>query len=92
MLSHSVAVLKALAKLPVSTDKELMSLIETFIMELFNLTKDLILESKVTTFPFLLIHLCKSYLYYNTCTLCVYYWEYSVLESTGASIFYVLMF
>ncbi|XP_076924522.1 uncharacterized protein LOC143586995 [Bidens hawaiensis] len=46
MLSHSVAVLKALTKLPVSTDKELMSLIETFIMELFNLTKDLILESK----------------------------------------------
>ncbi|XP_076922354.1 uncharacterized protein LOC143584122 [Bidens hawaiensis] len=46
MLSRSVAVLKALAKLPVSTGKDLMSLIETFIMELLNLTKDSILESK----------------------------------------------
>ncbi|KAI3823017.1 hypothetical protein L1987_10620 [Smallanthus sonchifolius] len=73
MLSHSAAVLQALAKHPVSTGKELMSLIETFIMELLNMTKDSILEvKKIHTFgPEVLkasqmvldavISLCKAY-------------------------------
>ena len=52
MLSHSAAVLSALARHPVSTGKELMSAVETFIFELLNLTKDSILEAKVTAFPF----------------------------------------
>ncbi|GJZ26187.1 RNA polymerase II assembly factor like protein [Tanacetum coccineum] len=46
MLSHSAAVLSALARHPVSTGKELMSAVETFILELLNLTKDSILEAK----------------------------------------------
>ncbi|GKB87671.1 RNA polymerase II assembly factor like protein, partial [Tanacetum coccineum] len=46
MLSHSAAVLSALARHPVSLGKELMSAVETFILELFNLTKDSILEAK----------------------------------------------
>ncbi|KAJ0561938.1 hypothetical protein HanHA300_Chr00c0049g0699641 [Helianthus annuus] len=73
ILSHSAAVLSALAKLPVSTGKELVSLIETFVMELLNLTKDSILEvKKILTFgPEVLkashtvldavISLCKAY-------------------------------
>nr|GEV08999.1 RNA polymerase II assembly factor like [Tanacetum cinerariifolium] len=46
MLSHSAAVLSALARHPVSTGKELISAVETFIVELLNLTKDSILEAK----------------------------------------------
>ncbi|PWA98141.1 hypothetical protein CTI12_AA004340 [Artemisia annua] len=46
MLSHSAAVLSALVRHPVSTGKELMSAVETFILELLNLTKDSILEAK----------------------------------------------
>nr|GEY66854.1 RNA polymerase II assembly factor like [Tanacetum cinerariifolium] len=46
MLSHSAAILSALASHPVSTGKEFMSAVETFILELFNLTKDSILEAK----------------------------------------------
>ncbi|KAJ0903445.1 hypothetical protein HanPSC8_Chr07g0269921 [Helianthus annuus] len=73
ILSHSAAVLSALEKLPVSTGKELVSLIETFVMELLNLTKDSILEvKKILTFgPEVLkashtvldavISLCKAY-------------------------------
>ncbi|KAK9078954.1 hypothetical protein SSX86_000623 [Deinandra increscens subsp. villosa] len=73
MLSHSASVLRALERLPVSTGKELMSLVETFIMELLNLTKDSILEvKKILTFgPEVLkasqvvldavISLCKAY-------------------------------
>ncbi|GJW85835.1 hypothetical protein Tco_0158980 [Tanacetum coccineum] len=47
MLSHSAAVLSALARRPVSTGKELMSAVETFILELFTRTKDSILEAKL---------------------------------------------
>ncbi|KAJ9555642.1 hypothetical protein OSB04_010256 [Centaurea solstitialis] len=46
MLGHSAAVLSTLAKHPVSTGKELMTIIETSISELLNLTKDSILEAK----------------------------------------------
>lgn len=53
MLSHSAAVILALARHPVSTGKDLMSLIETSILELLSLTKDSISEVKVTTFAFL---------------------------------------
>ncbi|PWA98543.1 hypothetical protein CTI12_AA018720 [Artemisia annua] len=47
MLSHSAVVLSVLARHPVSTGKELMSAVETFILELLNLTKDSILEAKL---------------------------------------------
>ncbi|GKD55356.1 hypothetical protein Tco_1288743, partial [Tanacetum coccineum] len=46
MLSHLATVLSALARHPASTGKELMSTVETFILELLNLTKDSILEAK----------------------------------------------
>lgn len=46
MLCHSAAVLSTLTKHPVSTGKELMSMIETSILEILNLTKDSILEIK----------------------------------------------
>ena len=62
MLSHSAAVLSALARHPVSTGKELMSAVETFILELLNLTKDSILEAKVTAFPFLLFSILHMYM------------------------------
>ncbi|KAI3688417.1 hypothetical protein L1987_82130 [Smallanthus sonchifolius] len=70
MLTHSAAVLQALAKHPVSTGKEL---VEAFIIELLNMTKDSILEvKKIHTFgPEVLkasqmvldavISLCKAY-------------------------------
>ncbi|KAL4591042.1 hypothetical protein LXL04_003990 [Taraxacum kok-saghyz] len=73
MLSHSAAVLSVLSRHPVTTEKELMSLIETSILETLKLTKDSILEVKrIQTFgPEVLkasqlvldtlISLCKSY-------------------------------
>lgn len=61
-MSHSAAILSALARHPVSTGKESMSAVETFILELLNLTKDSILEVKVTAIPVLLgifpSHIC----------------------------------
>ncbi|GKB09798.1 hypothetical protein Tco_0843721 [Tanacetum coccineum] len=45
MLSYSAAILSVLERHPVSTGKELISAVETFILELFNLIKDSILEA-----------------------------------------------
>ncbi|KAK1429111.1 hypothetical protein QVD17_11313 [Tagetes erecta] len=51
VLTHSTAALSVLGKHPVSISKDLMSLIETFVMELLNLAKDSILEvKKIHTF------------------------------------------
>ncbi|KAL8217323.1 hypothetical protein R6Q57_024160 [Mikania cordata] len=51
LLSHSANILPALAKHPVSTGKELLPFVETFIMELLNVTKDSILDvKKILTF------------------------------------------
>nr|XP_043612777.1 uncharacterized protein LOC122584783 [Erigeron canadensis] len=46
MLSHSADVSSSLARCPVATEKELMSIVETFISELLSLTKDSIQEVK----------------------------------------------
>lgn len=77
MLRHSAAVLSVLAKHPVSAGKEFMSIIETFILELLNLTKDSILEVKVATAHFYLLN-SPIFRCYNARVMCMDHTEVDI--------------
>lgn len=72
LLGYSASIFAALTRYPIAVDKGLMSIVENFILEELNLTKDCILAQKVETsdlyWPF--CRVSSEYFYFCVFPLC----------------------